>query len=70
VSDYPRYVECCHANAFYQPWTGRKIYRRIDAAFAENICADNNEQFAYHIPVASRPDFRSFIAQLNRAAAG
>ena len=45
------------ADAFYQPWSGRKIYRRVEAAMAENICAENNQQFDYHMPVASRPDF-------------
>jgi hypothetical protein len=44
-------------DAFYQRWSGRKIYRRVEAAMAENVCAENNQQFDYHMPVANRPDF-------------
>jgi hypothetical protein len=44
-------------DAFYQPWSGRKIYRRVEAPMAENVCAENNLQFDYHMPVANRPDF-------------
>jgi hypothetical protein len=44
-------------DAFYRPWSGRKTYRRVEAAMAENVCAENNQQFDYHMPVANRPDF-------------
>jgi hypothetical protein len=35
----------------------RKIYRRVEAPMAENVCAENNLQFDYHMPVANRPGF-------------
>jgi len=44
-------------DAFYQPWAGKKRYRRVDEAMAEDVCAENNEQFDYHMPVAAKPDF-------------
>ena len=44
-------------DAFYRPWSGRKTYRRLEAAMAESVCAENNQQFDYHMPVANRPDF-------------
>jgi hypothetical protein len=32
-------------------------YRRVQAAMAEDVCAENNILFDYHIPVANKPDF-------------
>jgi hypothetical protein len=44
-------------DAFYQPWAGKKRYRRVPEAMAEDVCAENNEHFDYHIPIALKPDF-------------
>jgi hypothetical protein len=45
-------------DAFYQPWTGMRRYRRAPLELEEAICAENNEHlFDYHIPTASKPDF-------------
>ena len=42
---------------YYQPWKGILRYRRIPGAVSEAICAENNQQFDYHMPEADRPDF-------------
>jgi hypothetical protein len=42
---------------FYQPWSAIQRYRRIQQAFPEEVCAENNRQFEYHIPVADKADF-------------
>jgi hypothetical protein len=45
-------------DAFYQPWSGMRRYRRVQEAFAEDVCAENNlHLFDYGIPVANKPDF-------------
>ena len=45
-------------DAFYQPWSGMRHYRRVQQEFVEKICAENNTNlFDYHIPVAAKPDF-------------
>ena len=45
-------------DAFYQPWSGMRRYRRAQREISEDICAENNQHlFDYHIPVASKPDF-------------
>jgi hypothetical protein len=45
-------------DAFYQPWSGMRRYRRVQEAMAEDVCAENNQHlFDYHIPVANKPDF-------------
>jgi len=45
-------------DAFYQPWSGMRRYRRAQREIAENICAENNQHlFDYHIPVADKADF-------------
>jgi hypothetical protein len=45
-------------DAFYEPWTAKQRYRRVQQPFREEICAENNQHlFDYHIPVANRPDF-------------
>jgi hypothetical protein len=44
--------------AFYEPWSGMRRFRRVSRPFEEEICAENNQQlFNYQIPVASKPDF-------------
>ena len=42
-----------------EPWSGRRHYRRVDQAYGEQVCAENNNMpfFNYHIPVADKPDF-------------
>ena len=45
-------------DAFYQPWSGMRRYRRVQQEMAEDICAENNQHlFDYHIPTAHQPDF-------------
>jgi hypothetical protein len=45
-------------DAFYQPWSGMRRYRRSERQDIEMICAENNQHlFDYHIPVADKPDF-------------
>ena len=45
-------------DAFYEPWTAKQRYRRVQQPFREEICAENNQHlFDYHIPVANKPDF-------------
>jgi hypothetical protein len=45
-------------DAFYEPWSGTRRYRRVARQFEEEICAENNQHlFDYKIPVASRADF-------------
>jgi hypothetical protein len=45
-------------DAFYEPWSGMRRYRRAEREDAEMICAENNQHlFDYHIPVADKPDF-------------
>ena len=45
-------------DSFNQPWTGKRRYRRVDEAMAEDVCAENNlHLFDYGIPVANKPDF-------------
>jgi hypothetical protein len=44
--------------AFYEPWSGKRLYRRVEAQMREEVCAENNQHlFDYHIPIASKPDF-------------
>ena len=45
-------------DAFYEPWTAMRRYRRIEQEPYEKICAENNTNlFDYHMPVAEKPDF-------------
>jgi hypothetical protein len=45
-------------DAFYEPWSGSRLYRRVQQRYMEEVCAENNQQlFDYHIPVAHKPDF-------------
>jgi hypothetical protein len=45
-------------DTFYQPWWGKRRYRRVPEAMLEDVCAENNQHlFDYHIPTADKPDF-------------
>ena len=45
-------------DAFYEPWSGMRRYRRVQGQMTEDVCAENNQHlFDYHIPVADKPDF-------------
>jgi len=45
-------------DAFYQPWTAMRRYRRVQQQAFEKICAENNTNiFDYHMPEAKTPDF-------------
>ena len=45
-------------DAFYEPWSGMRRYRRVQQEMLEEACAENNQHlFDYHIPVANTPDF-------------
>jgi hypothetical protein len=45
-------------DAFNQPWSGMRRYRRVQQEIAEDVCAENNQHlFDYKIPVADKPDF-------------
>jgi hypothetical protein len=44
--------------AFYQPWSAVRQYRRVQEPMGEEVCAENNQHlFNYHIPTADEPDF-------------
>jgi hypothetical protein len=43
-------------DAFNAPWSVIQRYDRIQRPMAEEICAENNQQF-FEIPVADKPDF-------------
>ena len=45
-------------DAFNQPWSAVRQYRRVQQPMLEEVCAENNQHlFNYHIPVADKPDF-------------
>ena len=45
-------------DAFHQPWSAVRQYRRVQQPMLEEVCAENNQHlFDYHIPVADKPDF-------------
>jgi hypothetical protein len=45
-------------DAFNQPWSGMRRYRRVEQQYLEEVCAENNQHlFDYHIPMAKTPDF-------------
>jgi hypothetical protein len=44
-------------DAFYESWTATRRYRRVEHAMIEEPCAENNQHFEWHIPVADKPDF-------------
>ena len=43
--------------AFKQPWSGTTKFQRRQEPWIEIVCAENNEHFDFHIPVAKKPDF-------------
>jgi hypothetical protein len=44
-------------DAFNEPWSEIQRFRRVDQPIREEVCAENNLQFEYNIPVAETPDF-------------
>jgi hypothetical protein len=44
-------------DAFYAPWTATRRWRRAEHAMIEEPCAETNQHFDWHIPVANTPDF-------------
>jgi hypothetical protein len=45
-------------DAYFEPWSGTRRFRRASQQFAEDICAENNQNlFDYKMPVADQPDF-------------
>ena len=45
-------------DAFNEPWSATKRYRRVQTPMTEEVCAENNQHlFDYQIPVADKPDF-------------
>jgi hypothetical protein len=44
-------------DAFYEPWTATRRWRRVEHEMIEEPCAENNQHFEWHIPVADQPDF-------------
>ena len=44
-------------DAFFEPWSGIRRYRRVQQELQEDVCAENNIVFDYHIPSAEKSDF-------------
>jgi hypothetical protein len=45
-------------DAFYEPWSGMRRYRRVTQDAYEKICAEGNTNlFDYRMPVSVKPDF-------------
>jgi hypothetical protein len=44
-------------DTFYEPWSAIQRYRRVQQPLEEEVCAENNTQFDYHIPAATKADF-------------
>jgi hypothetical protein len=45
-------------DTYYEPWSAMRRFRRVQQAYLEEVCAENNFQlFDYHIPKAETPDF-------------
>jgi hypothetical protein len=42
---------------YNQPWQAVLRYRQVSGPLLEAACAENNQQFEYHMPVALKPDF-------------
>jgi hypothetical protein len=46
------------SDAFYEPWSGMRRYRRVQQTGYEKICAEGNRHlFNWHMPMAEKPDF-------------
>jgi hypothetical protein len=47
-------------DTFYQPWQALRQYNRVNRAFSEDVCSENNINpfgIDYGTPVATKPDF-------------
>jgi len=46
-------------DTFVKPWTAAFRFHRVQRSEMpyEEVCAENNNQFEYHVPVAQKPDF-------------
>jgi hypothetical protein len=45
-------------DAFYEPWSGMRRYRRVEQTAYEKICAEGNQHlFSWPMPMAEKPDF-------------
>ena len=45
-------------DAFYEPWSAMRRFRRVQQAYVEEVCAEGNRHlFEYNIPKADKPDF-------------
>jgi hypothetical protein len=46
-------------DTFFKPWTAAFRFHRVQRSALpyEEVCAENNFQFEYHVPVAEKPDF-------------
>ncbi len=42
---------------YYRPWSGILRYRPVRQPVQEAVCAENNQQFDYHMPTARTADF-------------
>jgi len=51
-------IRVADPDAFNEPWSAIRRYRRVQERMTEEVCAENNQHlFDYHIPIAIRPDF-------------
>jgi hypothetical protein len=44
-------------DAFYEPWSGMRRYRRVQGRLDEEVCAENTQHFNFQIPVSAKSDF-------------
>jgi hypothetical protein len=45
-------------DAFYEPWSAMRVFRRVQQEYVEEVCAEGNRMlFDYNIPKAESPDF-------------
>jgi hypothetical protein len=45
-------------DAFYEPWSAIRRFRRVQQEYQEEVCAEGNRMlFDYNIPKADKPDF-------------
>jgi hypothetical protein len=45
-------------DAFYEPWSALRRFRRVQQEYSEEVCAEGNRHlFDYGIPKADKPDF-------------
>ncbi len=43
--------------AYREPWAGTRTFHRVQQPMIESSCAENNQHFEFHIPVADKADF-------------